>query len=86
MGPSNFQMGTCTLVSLRNSQPWGQGTLVQSDGEKYEGQFVDGFFEGQGIYYWNDGRKYEGTFQKGQPKGEGNFFSRRQKLSRPGQK
>ena len=69
---------------FKNSQPWGQGTLVQSDGEKYEGQFVDGRF---GVKAPINGMTEESTkelFKRVSPKVRQLSFSRRQELSRPG--
>lgn len=43
-----------------------------SDGSYYEGDFVDGLFEGYGVYYFKDSDKtYNGTFREGKIEGEG---------------
>ena len=33
----------------------------KDNGERYEGKFKDGVFEGKGIYYWNNGDRYDGN-------------------------
>ena len=38
-----------------NGEPEGQGTLFMNNGDKYEGAFSAGMFEGLGTYYWTDG-------------------------------
>ena len=41
--------------------------LIESNGDFYEGMFVDGNAEGFGIYRFTDGRKYEGNHKNGKP-------------------
>lgn len=44
----------------------GKGKFVWSDGSFYEGDFVDGVFEGVGTYYFKDQLKtYTGQFTHG---------------------
>lgn len=43
----------------------GRGTLVWSDGKKYEGDFVDDKREGKGTFTWPDGRQYRGDWRGG---------------------
>ncbi len=48
---------------LRNGN---NATLTFSNGDKYEGAFVDDFFEGQGKYtFGDDGSYFEGEYRKG---------------------
>ena len=43
-----------------------------SDGSYYEGDFVDGLFEGIGTYYFKESEKtYQGQFRDGKIDGEG---------------
>ena len=38
----------------------GQGTLTFANGEKYDGEFLDGRRNGYGTYAWPDGRIAKG--------------------------
>lgn len=42
-----------------------------TSGDRYEGDFVEGKFNGEGIYYWADGDRYEGEFSDGDFHGYG---------------
>ena len=44
---------------------------MQPPQSKYEGQFVDGRFDGFGVFTKNDGTKYEGAFKEGRVEGAG---------------
>ena len=44
--------------------------------ERYEGEFVDGKFEGLGTIYLSNGERYGGKFKKGKVDGEGTFYSK----------
>ena len=63
------------VLFLREEYGNGQGTYTWSDGEKYEGEWVNGKRNGQGTLTWSDGRKYEGEFKDGERKGHGTFTS-----------
>ena len=39
--------------------------MYWSDGDKYEGYFKNGLFDGKGIYYYNNGNRYEGDYKNG---------------------
>ena len=42
----------------------GKGSFIhQQSGMKYEGDFVNGKYEGVGKYIWPDGYYYEGEFK-----------------------
>lgn len=49
----------------------GDGTYENTDGLKYEGQFVDGAFHGSGTAWYPDGKRYEGDWKNGKRNGEG---------------
>lgn len=60
----------------KNDQPNGQvvnyiGGGEDDDVSHYEGEMVDGVFEGYGIYYWTDGSSYEGQWKGGSYNGQG---------------
>ena len=42
-----------------------------ADGEKYEGEFRNGLFEGHGVYFWVSGKRYEGMWEKNLMNGMG---------------
>ena len=44
---------------------------TESNGDVYEGQFVDGLKEGFGVYIWASGSKYEGNWKAGKKHGQG---------------
>ena len=50
----------------------GRGTCSWSDGEHYEGEWVEGKMSGWGTMTWDDGR-YEGGWVKGEMTGWGTF-------------
>lgn len=66
LGPLFAQ--TCLEGDCQN----GEGTLVQTNGVKYVGQFQDGAYNGIGICYWpNGGGRYEGEWKNNLPHGQG---------------
>ncbi len=52
----------------------GFGKLVLSNGESYEGNFVNGKFQGNGTYIWPDRRKYIGEWKNGKRDGKGAYY------------
>lgn len=52
----------------------GQGIFAYPDGSKYEGNFVNGKFEGHGTFYFANGDRYVGSFLENYPDGEGTRF------------
>ncbi|MDR0558795.1 MAG: PDZ domain-containing protein [Prevotellaceae bacterium] len=51
----------------------GQGTYFWNNGDKYEGQWLNGSRNGEGVFYWANGDKYEGSFENSKREGEGVF-------------
>ncbi len=59
---------------LENNLPNGKGKLTYAENnsrKSYEGDFVNGAFEGQGIMIWRNLRKYEGEFHENEIDGKG---------------
>lgn len=62
---------------LRNGD---NATLTFSNGDKYEGAFVDDFFEGQGKYtFGDDGSYFEGEYRKGKEY-KGSWYDKKGKV------
>jgi len=59
----------CTVGDCEN----GHGTYVWADGDKYEGDWVDGKKHGKGTFTWAGGNKYVGDFVDGTGTGQGTF-------------
>ena len=55
----------------KNRIPNGAGTLIFSDGNKYEGEWKDGEINGRGTYTYYDGNQYIGEFKKWKKHGQG---------------
>lgn len=49
----------------------GKGLLIESTGDRYEGEFLDGKRHGKGIYTGVKGNRYEGDFRDGKRHGHG---------------
>ena len=49
----------------QGGEPEGQGILVMNNGDRYEGMFASGTFNGKGTYFWKDGRSWSGEFREG---------------------
>jgi len=64
-----------TLEKGKVAVPWharvGRGTLSWPNGDRYEGDIVDGRRTGKGVYSWADGSRYEGDFVDGKITGKG---------------
>lgn len=55
--------------------PNGEGTLVYSNGDVYEGNFVDGYAKGYGEYVWNeDGTMWKGEWEDDLMNGAGQYW------------
>eukprot|EP00960_Hanusia_phi_P054807 762781-Hanusia_phi.AAC.10 len=51
-----------------------RGTFIYADGSRYEGEFVDGRFEGKGKRTYHDGSEYSGSFHDGRRHGKGVYW------------
>ncbi|MFK5981612.1 MAG: hypothetical protein QM499_01770, partial [Flavobacteriaceae bacterium] len=52
----------------------GFGVYKWSDGDKYEGEWKSGKFEGKGKYYYSNGSTFDGVYKLGKKHGEGVFI------------
>lgn len=52
----------------------GQGIFAYPDGSKFEGNFLNGKFDGDGTFYFANGDKYVGQFKENYPDGQGTRF------------
>jgi|GEM_PF-416126 hypothetical protein len=51
----------------------GYGTYLSTNGDKYEGNFKNGTYEGQGNYDFAEGHRYVGEFKDGKFSGQGSY-------------
>ena len=51
-----------------------KGIFTWPNGDIYEGEFRDDFFDGFGIYEFNGGERYEGEWKNGLQNGKGKFI------------
>ena len=49
----------------------GRGVNIFADGNRYEGEFLNGNFHGYGTYWFTSGDKYEGELAHGKQHGKG---------------
>ncbi|MFZ4475438.1 MAG: MORN repeat-containing protein, partial [Saprospiraceae bacterium] len=66
---TNIQSG-CLSGDCKN----GAGILAYPDGSKFEGNFVEGKYDGTGTFYFANGDKYVGDFKNNFPNGKGTRF------------
>ncbi|GIZ50524.1 serine/threonine-protein kinase [Noviherbaspirillum aridicola] len=65
-----------TLTGEFNADPdsgalSGNGQVVWSNGDRYEGRLVNGSKEGRGQFVWQNGQRYNGDWANNQPNGRG---------------
>ena len=53
----------------------GDGKLSYYDGSVYEGQVLNGIFQGKGKYTWPNGSFYDGEFVNGEMHGNGIYLN-----------
>lgn len=56
------RLGASDFAALQDGQIHGDGSLVYPNGERYEGQWVQGKRHGRGAYHYADGGRYEGEW------------------------
>ena len=60
------------MDEINNNIPNGKGVEYYKNGNiKYEGEFIDGKFDGNGKYFWEDGSYYIGQFKNNVKHGKG---------------
>jgi len=52
----------------------GQGVYKWTDGDKYDGGWKDGKFQGKGTYFYSNGSKFLGMYKQGKKHGEGVYI------------
>jgi antitoxin component YwqK of YwqJK toxin-antitoxin module len=53
----------------------GYGNLFINNNESYEGEFVDGIYDGRGTYYWKNGNvKFVGNWKNNKRHGKGKIY------------
>lgn len=54
-----------------DGKPHGQGIMIFPNKDVYNGEWVDGYFEGVGVYKWFKGNQYKGNYKKQMRQGHG---------------
>lgn len=72
--PIRYAKGIYT-GDLKGGEPNGDGVLRLDNGDRYEGQFLEGLFHGEGTYTWKNGAVYRGEFENGEIHGQGVYTS-----------
>ena len=67
-----YEDGQYYLGEFKNGLKHGKGKLFYKNGNiEYEGDFLEGKFEGEGKYIYENGDYYEGKFKNGLSHGNG---------------
>lgn len=61
--------------AYKNNLPQGNGTMVYSNGNSYEGNWIKGEQQGDGILNYHDGRRFVGQFRNNTMNGRGVLYS-----------
>lgn len=62
------------ILNHNNENLEGKEIIHYNNGDKYEGQLLDGKRNGKGIYYFSDGNTYEGEFLDNHITGKGTYY------------
>jgi hypothetical protein len=65
------QKSTTLNCSFLDGKCQGAGTTTWANGNRREGNEVNGFTEGKGVFIWVNGDRYEGDFVQGKRTGKG---------------
>jgi len=60
----------------KDAKFWGHGTFMSENGDKYEGDFVNGIKNGTGTLRLHTGEIYEGKWKDGKRHGKGTSYAR----------
>ena len=50
--------------------------MYSNNGDRFEGDYKNGKYEGKGIYYFNNGDRYEGDYKNDKAEGNGIYYSK----------
>ena len=56
------------------SAPTSKVLLIYANGDRYEGDFINGMFHGKGVFIWANGDRYEGDFFLNKRTGKGIYL------------
>ena len=74
-GKYKWEDGTYYEGKISDNLPNGKGKKYNKNGNVlYEGDFINGQFEGKGKYIYDNGDYYEGQYKKGLQNGEGTLY------------
>jgi hypothetical protein len=77
VAPSEIYEETTTAKIFTTQTPTelnGYNVKTFDNGDKYEGNYINGIRSGQGKYTWSNGIIYEGEFIDGEPSENGNYI------------
>lgn len=60
-----------TYADSTMSAPTSKVLLIYANGDRYEGDFINGMFHGKGVFIWAKGDRYEGDFFLNKRTGKG---------------
>ncbi len=63
-----FGIFLCFATDAQHDEPHGRGTMRYSNGDSFEGNFIEGVVQGSGEYTFKNGDKYIGEYQVGNSK------------------
>ena len=76
-----WEDGRYYIGQFKNNLPYGKGIKYNSNGKIiYEGNFINGKFEGNGKYIWKNGEYYIGQWKNGLRNGKGKLYNANGKI------
>jgi hypothetical protein len=74
-GMAYYSSGSIYIGPWKNNLKHGKkGSYRWLDGDRYEGEYVDGKRKGNGTYFWANGEKYEGEWENDKRNGVGVLY------------